>query len=362
MSSVQAQSLLFDVPGPVARARHRIYTVVTLVVLVAVLGYVGYVLNGSSMQPFSTGGEWTAQKWAPLFTAASWQHYIVPGLINTLMAAAQAAVAAVVFGMLFGVGRMSDHKWIRWPCALVVEFFRGIPLLMLIFFTVYFPVVLTELAEAFPFLASLGLGNVDITVNTLTAVVVGLTLYNGSVLAEVFRAGIQAVPKGQSEAAYSLGMGKTQVMTVILIPQAVASMMPAIVAQLVVLLKDTALGYIVAYPELLRNFRFISTEHNNIIPAAIVCAVIYIATNLALSRFAIWLERRNARRGKASATVVGAPGMDAAAVGAMGPVGDPGAAAARTAGPSPGPTLREPGDDPGEPGEDPGEPGPADRG
>ncbi|PSL00986.1 amino acid ABC transporter membrane protein 2 (PAAT family) [Murinocardiopsis flavida] len=363
--------LLFDVPGPRARARHRVYTVVTLLVLVALLGYVGYVLNGSTMRPFNPEGEWTAQKWTPLFTAASWQHYIIPGLINTLMAAGQAAVAAVVFGMLFGVGRMSDHKWISWPCAVVVEFFRGIPLLMLIFFTVAFPLVLAQLAEAVPALAAIGLADVDITVDTLTAVVVGLTLYNGSVLAEVFRAGIQAVPKGQSEAAYSLGMGKTQVMTLILLPQAVASMMPAIVAQLVVLLKDTALGYIVAYPELLRNFRFISTEHNNIIPAAIVCAAIYIAINMALSRFAIWLERRNARRGKASATVVGAPGMDPASVGALGAAGEPGAAPAATAAPAgttPEPTLRgEPDDGPGEPGdgaEGPDEPGtgPADRG
>ena len=129
------------------------------------------------------------------------------------------------------------------------------------------------------------------------ALVIGLTLYNGSILAEIFRAGINAVPTGQSEAAYSIGLRKGAVMRMILVPQGVRIMLPAIVSQMVVLLKDSALGFIVAYPELLRSGRRIYTNIGNVIPTAIVIAAIYIIINLALSGLATYLERRQ-RRGR----------------------------------------------------------------
>ena len=122
-----------------------------------------------------------------------------------------------------------------------------------------------------------------------------LALYNGSVLAEVFRAGILAVPRGQSEAAAAIGLSRSQTMRLILVPQAVRTMLPAIVTQCVVALKDTALGFIIAYPELLRTGQLIYNGFVNIIPTAIVVAAIYMAMNLLLSRLAIWLERRQSR-------------------------------------------------------------------
>lgn len=241
----------------------------------------------------------------PFIDPATWTDYVLPGLLNTLTAALWAAVLALVFGLVFGVARLSDHAWIRIPAGAIVEFFRGIPLLMLIFFAMALPLAVNQLLPLFG-LSPLRPGTFQ--VSALTAVVIGLTLYNGSVLAEVFRAGINAVPKGQSEAAYSLGMNKFQVMWWILIPQAIRSMMPAIVAQLVILLKDTALGYIIAFPELLRSFSLIGTRYSNVIPAALICAVIYIVINISLSRLAIWLEKRNAQ----SKTGVGAlPGTTA---------------------------------------------------
>jgi glutamate transport system permease protein len=156
----------------------------------------------------------------------------------------------------------------------VVEFFRALPLVLLIFF------------------AFLGLPQLGIEIGAFGALVIGLTLYNGSVLAEIFRAGINAVPKGQREAAYSIGLRKGAVTRLILIPQAVRTMLPVIVSQMVVLLKDSALGFIVAYPELLRSGRRIYTNIGNVIPTAIVIAAIYIVINLALSALASYLERR----------------------------------------------------------------------
>jgi glutamate transport system permease protein len=311
-------SRLFDAPGPKAAARQRVYSVFAALAAAVLLAWVylgfnrtweavradpGAVLGGDVWRP-AEDGQWTADKWEPFLDPTLWTGMVLPGMVQTLTAAGISIVLAIVFGLVFGIGRLSDHAWIRWVCGTVVEFFRGIPLLMLIFFTLATPLAANQLFGV-PFGTFL--------VTPLTAVVVGLTLYNGSVLAEVFRAGINSVPKGQSEAAYSLGMGKTQVMGLILVPQAISSMMPAIVAQLVVLLKDSALGYIVAFPEMLRSFSLIGTRFQNVIPAAIICALIYIVINVSLSRLAIWLERRNARRGKVSAKATVAPGVPSVA-------------------------------------------------
>ncbi|GAB3204882.1 amino acid ABC transporter permease [Marinactinospora thermotolerans] len=312
---MSTNNVLFDVPGPKARARYGVYSALTLLAGLAGLAvlYLGFnrTLGEGAPSLFSAqawapnpDGQWTQAKWAPFLDPATWTDYVIPGLQNTLTAALFAAVLALVFGLVFGIGRLSEHAWIRIPAGAVVEFFRGIPLLMLIFFTMALPIAINQLLPVFG-MPPMTPGTFQ--VSALAAVVTGLTLYNGSVLAEVFRAGINAVPKGQSEAAYSIGMNRTKTMWLILIPQAVSSMMPAIVAQLVVLLKDSALGYIVAFPELLRSFTLIATRYSNVIPAAIICAVIYIIINVALSRVAIMLERRNSRRGR-PAGVTAEPG------------------------------------------------------
>ena len=175
------------------------------------------------------------------------------------------------------MARLSDHAWLRAPARLVVEFFRAVPLLLLIRF-VYF---------------GLGLG-------VYWSLVVALTLYNGSVLAEVFRAGMLAVPHGQSEAAYAIGMRKNQVMRLVLMPQSVSIMLPAIVSQCVIVLKDTALGTIVSYRELETEAETIAQfVHATFVPLTIA-AIIFITINYSLSRLAVYLERRLSRRGGSS--------------------------------------------------------------
>ncbi|MES0833330.1 MULTISPECIES: amino acid ABC transporter permease [Nocardiopsidaceae] len=349
---MSAQSVLFDAPGPKARARNAVYTVGTLILFAIGLAilYLGF---NRTLTERETGlfdpatwavnptGQWTAEKWEPFLRPDTWTDYVIPGLQNTLTAALTAAVLAIAFGLVFGIGRMSDHWWIRVPAGAVVEFFRGIPLLMLIFFTMALPIVAYQVFD-------IPTGTFQVT--ALVAVVTGLTLYNGSVLAEVFRAGVLAVPKGQSEAAQAIGMTKTQNMWLILIPQAITSMMPAIVAQLVVLLKDSALGYIVAFPELLRSFTLVATRESNVIPAAIICAIIYIVINLSLSRFAIWLERRNSRRGRPSTKPTAAGGAPVAVQAQPGPAApdataqEPAEGGATAAGPS-GATAPDEGSD-----------------
>jgi glutamate transport system permease protein len=291
-------SVLYDVPGPRARLRNNVLTLVSLIAVLAV----AYAI----IARLDREGQFAGKLWKPFIQGDTWTKFIIPGLGGTLKAAAVAAVLALVFGVLLGIGRLSDHRWIRVPSGAVVEFFRAIPLLLLIFFIFSGP---ATIANAFDREAP--------TISTFSALVIALMLYNGSVLAEIVRAGIKAVPKGQSEAAYAIGLRKSGVMRMILIPQATTAMMPAIVSQLVVLLKDSALGWIISYEDLLNSgYRLIPAQYGNLIPAAIVVAVIYIAINLILSYLAHWLERRSRRGRRSSAVTLGtgigappAPGM-----------------------------------------------------
>ena len=281
----QATTVLYDVPGPRARRRNRLLAVIFVVAFAAIVAVVVWKLGQKN--------QWTAQKWKPFLRGDIWTSHIIPGVAGTLKAAAIAAVLALLFGIIFGIARISDHWWIRLPAGTVVELFRAIPLLLLIFFASYAPGAVTNFAW---------------NPSALQAVVFGLTMYNGSVLAEVVRAGINAIPKGQSEAGYAVGLRKGQLMRLVLVPQAITAMMPAIVSQLVVLVKDTALGTIIAYDNLTSNVSILQNLYTNAIPAAIVIACVYIPINLALSWVATRLERRNRRRSRtvATAAVVGA--------------------------------------------------------
>lgn len=266
-------SVLYDVPGPRARVRNRILSAVFAVVLLGIAWFV-YV-------KFDEKDQWAAEKWKPLIQGDVWKNIIIPGLQGTLKAAAVAGVLALALGVVLGLGRLSDHWWIRVPAATIVELFRAIPLLILIFFAF------------FGSFAVLG-----VAISAFSAVVFGLTLYNGSVIAEIVRAGVLAVPRGQVEAASALGLRKGDVMRIIQLPQAIRFMLPVLIAQLVVLLKDSALGYVVGYVELLRQANQIGTEFGNLVQATILVAAIYIVINLILGWFANRLERRLGRAGQ----------------------------------------------------------------
>jgi glutamate transport system permease protein len=260
-------TVLYDVPGPAARRRSAVIGTLGSIVVAAVAAAV--VLRLQSQ------GQFEGEKWAPFkdpdIVSALWK-----GLLATLRAAGLAVLLALLLGTVLAVGRLSTRRWVRLPATWFVELFRAIPLVLLILF--FF----------FRFGDSLG---------RYGALVAALALYNGSVLAEVFRAGISAVPRGQGEAAYAMGMRKNQVMRLILVPQAARIMLPAIVSQCVVALKDTALGFIISYEELLRQGRLIYTNFGNIVPTLFVIAALYIAMCLALSSLASFLERRLRQRG-----------------------------------------------------------------
>jgi glutamate transport system permease protein len=267
-------NILFDAPGPRARVRHRILAVLGILVLAAFVAFVVW--------RFYDSGQFAGKKWEWL-EYKKIQEDLVSAVLATLQAFALGALLALVFGAVFAAGRLSEHRSLRVVSGIVVELFRAIPLLILIFVFYY------------------GLPAAGIKMTPYMAVVLGLMLYNGSVLAEIFRAGIQALPRGQSEAAYALGMRKTQVMVLILLPQALRSMLPTIISQLVVLLKDTALGFLITYEELLRFVQRIGgdgTFGRPFVPTAMVVAGIYIGLCLLLTWLATYLQKRERRSKK----------------------------------------------------------------
>jgi len=275
-------SVLYDTPGPNAKRRNVVLSVVFVALLALVLWWVWQKMDDKGQLKWSL--------WQPFTTSEAWTTYLLPGLGDTLKAAALAMVIALPLGAFFGISRMSDHRWVRVPAGVVVEFFRSIPVLLLMLFANEFYARST---------------NVTTEDRPLYAVITALVLYNASVLAEVVRAGILALPRGQTEAAYAIGLRKGQTMTSILLPQAVTAMLPAIVSQLVVIVKDTALGGVmIGYTELLNSRSTLAANYANVIPSFIVVAIIFIIVNFTLTSFASWLEGRLRRSKRGTGAVL----------------------------------------------------------
>ncbi|MBW5483761.1 amino acid ABC transporter permease [Streptomyces bambusae] len=299
-------SVLYDTPGPRAKARNWIYTGAFVVLSAAALWWV--------LAKMAEKNQLDAAKWTPFVEDSQiWSTFLIPGLMVTLQAGVVAMVIALPLGALLGIARLSDHAWVRKPVGAVVEFFRAIPVLMLMIFASAFFVQFTPVtSDMRPFYAT----------------VTGLVLYNASVIAEIVRAGILSLPRGQTDAAKAIGMRKSQVMTYVLLPQAVTAMLPALVSQLVVILKDTALGgAVLGLPDLMSMYRQISANYANTIATLVVIAALYIAFNFLLTSFASWLERKLRRSKKGTGTVLGVEEVDDLAAGPHpdGPV-TPGAA------------------------------------
>ncbi|GAA2512110.1 amino acid ABC transporter permease [Actinocorallia cavernae] len=278
-------SILYDAPGPRAKRRNVLYTAAFLVVLAALVWWVYSALSDKGQL------DWAL--WKPFFSGSeAYTTYIWPGLQKTLEAAALAMVIALPLGAVLGIARLSDHAWVRVIAAVLVEFFRAIPVLVLMIFGLALFAQYTDVSsDDRPFYA----------------VVTGLVLYNASVLAEIVRAGILSLPKGQSEAALAIGLRKGQLMRLVLLPQSVTVMLPAIVSQLVVIVKDTALGgAVLTFPELLASANTMSGYYGNFIASLTVVAVIYVLINFSLTSFAHWLEGRLRRGKKSTGAVLGA--------------------------------------------------------
>jgi len=270
--------VLADALGPRGRRRVLLASLAAAAALLAVIGV--------GVGRLADNGQLDAERWRPLTEWLVWR-YLLLGLVNTLKAAGAAMVLALVVGGVMALGRLSRRAPVRWLAGTYVEFFRGFPLFVLLLFCVF------------------GLRSLDVDISTYRALVLALALYNSAVLAEIFRAGILSLDRGQREAASAIGLTEWQGMRLVILPQALRRMTPAIVSQVVTLLKDTSLGFFVGYQELLRRGQLSGQYDRNLLQSLVAVAVLYIAVNLTLSRLARRLEVRQRRRLHAGAMRVG---------------------------------------------------------
>lgn len=275
--------VLFDAPGPRARVRYRILAIVG-VLLVLAAAYVVYLRLDEK-------GQLTAARWDWVLTASAWNNYLLPGLWDTLRAAAISIVLSMVLALLLALARMSEIVPLRWAAGVVVEFFRAVPVLIMMLFVFWF------LAHR---------GWFPDTLNPMIGVVVGLVMYNASVLCEVIRNGVASLPGGQREAGLSIGLSPAQVRRSILIPQSLTAMLPTLISQIIVITKDTALGYLILYPELVTRGRQLGSSEAATLPAYVVVAVLFILINYTLSKIAEVVENRQRRRARSAGQVADA--------------------------------------------------------
>jgi glutamate transport system permease protein len=264
-------SLLYDIPGP--RARRR----VLLVSLIA-----GAALSGVAVLAvlrLADNGQFESAKWSPLLSPSDenfgplWRS-LGGGLRATLEAAVWAMVFSLVLGTILAATRITAARWYRWLIVSLIELLRGVPVVMAIFF------------------ASRVLPEVGVDLSLRWYLVIGLTAYNAVVIAEIIRAGVAALPRGQTEAAYAIGLTRAATLRLILLPQAFRIMLPALISQIVVILKDTSLGAFISYEELLRRGSFAVQNLGNPLQLYLLVGVLFITVNYSLGRLAIFAERR----------------------------------------------------------------------
>lgn len=283
----QPSAVLFDELGP--RARRRVwYASIVTIIAAAFFLYL-------ALRRLNDRNQFESDLWEPLTT---WPviRGLLKGLWLTVKAALAAMVACVFLGAVMALGRLARNRPVRWLAGIYVEFFRAIPSYVLI---------------AFSFL---GLPQLHVQLSSFWAVVLGLMLYNSAMLAEIFRAGILSLDRGQSEAATALGLGYWSAMRYVIVPQAGRRMIPGIISQLVALLKDTSLGAALTLVELLKTAQIYANYYGNLLQMLFVAALIYMMVNLLLSRLARRLEVRQRRRYKAAPFAVVGGSEDIATV------------------------------------------------
>ena len=277
-------SVLYDAPGPRARRMSRVISSVGIGVIA--LGVIALVLALGAPKASANGavqpGLWDPTRWDVFNDLEVWRS-LGRGALATLEMAGVAAVLALILGVLFSFGRASDTAWVRVPTTVVLEFFRGMPVLLMMLFVL-----------------------LVFSTGSFWAGVAALAVYNGAIIGEALRAGIKALPRGQREAGLAIGLTPLSTRLRIEFPQAFRQMLPIIIAQLVVLLKDTSLAFVVGYSELLRSMRDLTNFFGNRYSFSFffVVLMIYLAMNLSLSSLARRIARRRETAGRGSAPAV----------------------------------------------------------
>ncbi len=256
---------LYEEPGPRTRRKIVIGTVLSALLVAAGIAAV--------VRQFYVTGQLAPRYWSFFLEWTTWR-FLLQGLLGTVEVAITAGVIALVLGLLLMLGRTSGVAPLSVVCRVVTDFFRGVPSLLLIYFFFFVPAQLGLKMPSFWMLA------------------LPVALAASGVLAEVFRAGVNAVPKGQVEAAVSIGLSPAKIMFKIVLPQAVRYVIPSLIAQLVVVVKDTTVAYVVSYPDLMQNARVLITSYDALVSMYLVVAVIYILINFLINKASVYVANR----------------------------------------------------------------------
>ena len=266
MALTPTERALFEAVGPKAHRRIVVATVISAVALLAFVVWIAMTLYDN--------GQFDPMYWN-LFADPNVWLFLGQGFIGTMRAAIGGGAIALVAGLVLMFGRISRMPPVRWLATAVIEFVRGTPTLLFIYFFFLVP------------------SQFGIHLSTYWMVVIPVSLYAAAVLAEVYRAGIQAVPRGQREAGSSIGLSTWQNYRFVILPQMFRIVVPTMVAQLVVVVKDTTFGYVVTYPEMMQNTKVIIANYTSLLPVYLVTGIIYVIVNYAISRGARWLAQRS---------------------------------------------------------------------
>ena len=256
---------LYEAPGPRARRLMVAGTVVTGILVIIGIGLV--------IRQFYVTGQLAPRYWTFLAQPTTWR-YLLQGFRGTVSVALTAGVLSLLLGLVLMLGRTSGIRPLSALCRVVTDFFRGVPSLLLIYF--FF----------------LAVPQYGIRLSSFWMITLPVTLAASGVLAEVLRAGVNAVPRGQVEAAMSLGMRRGRIMFKIVLPQAVRFVIPSLISQLVVVVKDTTVAYVVSYPDLMQNARVLITNYDALVSMYFTVAIVYILLNYAINKLSGFVAER----------------------------------------------------------------------
>ena len=272
-ANVTIRDALYEAPGPKTKKRIVIFTAVSLAALAALIFLI--------IRQFYITGQLNEKYWS-LFTRFTTWKFLAEGLVGTLQVALVSSVVAFVIAFLLMVGRINRNKIVSWISTALIELSRGIPTLLFIYF---FFLVAPQLGLKLP---------------TFWKISLPVALSAAGVVAEVLRSGVNAVPKGQTEAAVALGMRSVTVFTKIVFPQAFRYVIPSLISELVIVLKDTTFAYVVSYADLMQNARVLISNYDALLSVYLVVALIYILINYLLNQASVAVAKRLKATGAAA--------------------------------------------------------------
>ncbi|MGN0984574.1 MAG: amino acid ABC transporter permease [Gemmiger sp.] len=264
-ANTSIRDALYEAPGPKTKKLIVAGTAVSLAALAVVLVLV--------VRQFYITGQLDAKYWSIFLRPTTWR-FLGLGLAGTLEVAVGAGLLAFVSGLLLMLGRLSKFPLLRWVATALTEFSRGVPTLLFIYF---FFLVAPQFGLKLP---------------PFWKIAAPVALSAAGMVAEVLRSGVNAVPRGQTEAALSLGMRDASVFFKIVFPQALRYVVPALISELVIVLKDTTFAYVVNYADLMQNAKVLISNYDALLSVYLVAAVIYILINYALNRISVAVAKR----------------------------------------------------------------------